>query len=73
MVLHKSLMRAGSRPTSRSDNSCTAASTVRARPSITASPQPVTPSSVSIFSKVQRGGTRNVVSLVIFMVKDGLC
>ena len=39
-------------------SSCTAASTVRARPSITGSPLPVTPSSVSIFSSIQRGGTR---------------
>ena len=36
----------------------TAVSTLRARPSMTGSPQPVTPSSVSIFRNIQRGGRR---------------
>src|SRR6185312_410811 len=63
-------MRAGSLPISCSPISATAASTLRARPSTTGSPQPTRPSSVSILRNIQRGATRKVVSLVILMLND---
>lgn len=47
-------------------NSATAARTVSALPTTIGSPQPMTPSSVSIFRNSQRGGTLNTSKLVIF-------
>lgn len=40
------------------------------RPSTTGSPQPVTPSSVESFKKIQRGGTENNAFSVIFTLSS---
>jgi hypothetical protein len=61
------LMRIGSLPSNDSPISATAASTLRARPSTTGSPQPARPSSVWILRNIQRGATRQVVNPVIFI------
>src|SRR5947209_4682731 len=60
-------IRRGSWPTRYSASSATASATVRARPSRIGSPRPTRPSSVYIFRNSQRGLTKNVSSLVIFI------
>src|SRR5665647_980461 len=60
-------MRAGSLPTRCSANWSTTVRTAFECPSRLASPQPTTPSSVSIRTKSHRGGTRKVSTLLIGM------